>query len=189
MLAKKTKFILFILCTLCYSNCAKPAFNIADPKNIHVVQGNLGPELQALFSIHKAVFAITDSDITIKPDQNAINALRSYGHMLARRINLISENIANATTTKTSKHEPFTRKKLLLTPSGGTEIREDMTLQYKLVYDPTHPDSQKEGKRRGYVVYPNIDIVTEMNEMILNSTRLEEIKKLLQRIDPRTAIF
>lgn len=41
------------------------------------------------------------------------------------------------------------------------EIKEDMS-EGRLVYDPSHPDADE----NGYVRYPNVNVVTEMVEMI-----------------------
>jgi flagellar basal-body rod protein FlgC len=43
----------------------------------------------------------------------------------------------------------------------------------RLVYDPTHPDAIKSGDREGYVEMPNVDIVTEMVDMIAASRAYE----------------
>ena len=41
----------------------------------------------------------------------------------------------------------------------------DRTSSPKMVYDPTHPDANEDG----YVAYPNIDVITEMVNMITAS--------------------
>jgi flagellar basal-body rod protein FlgC len=41
------------------------------------------------------------------------------------------------------------------------EIKKDMS-EGRLVYDPSHPDADE----NGYVRYPNVNVVTEMVEMI-----------------------
>lgn len=100
------------------------------------------------------------------------------------RMDVISKNIANAQTTKTanggpyrrqvvtfgtnSKNIPFSRylneaakKNLKLKGVEATGIKEDQS-PFKEVYDPGHPDSNAEG----YVLMPNVDIITEMSNMI-----------------------
>ena len=37
------------------------------------------------------------------------------------------------------------------------------------MYDPTHPDAIKTGPRKGYVEFPNVNIVNEMVDMIAAS--------------------
>lgn len=103
------------------------------------------------------------------------------------RMDVISNNIANANTTRTEnggayhrryvvfasrdrKAEPF--ENVLNQALGSKDstighgvraiaIREDET-QGPLVYDPGHPDANADG----YVEKPNVDIVTEMVDMI-----------------------
>ena len=48
-----------------------------------------------------------------------------------------------------------------------------MDAKPKLVYDPTHPDAIKTGPRKGYVEFPNLNIVNEMVDMI-SATRSYE---------------
>ncbi len=49
-----------------------------------------------------------------------------------------------------------------------TEIREE-PIEPRLVYDPAHPDARDDG----YVVYPDINVVTEMVDMIAASRAYE----------------
>jgi len=53
------------------------------------------------------------------------------------------------------------------------EIQKDFKSENKLVYDPTHPDAIKSGPREGYVEMPNVDIVSEMVDMIAASRAYE----------------
>jgi flagellar basal-body rod protein FlgC len=46
------------------------------------------------------------------------------------------------------------------------EIQKDAATEPRYVYDPTHPDAVKSGPKEGYVEMPNVDIVTEMTDMI-----------------------
>jgi flagellar basal-body rod protein FlgC len=45
-------------------------------------------------------------------------------------------------------------------------IQKDYKDPPKLVWDPTHPDAIKSGPLKGYVEMPNVNIVTEMVDMI-----------------------
>ena len=107
------------------------------------------------------------------------------------RMDIIGENIANATTTHTEKGEPYRRKFVLfqekghqtsfsehlkssLRSAGGGGVRavsveEDSLTPFKLVYDPEHPDADE----KGYVSYPNVDMEREMVDMI-SATRAYE---------------
>jgi len=100
------------------------------------------------------------------------------------RMDIISENVANASTTRTEDGTPYRRKvvnfvqkgeqtefsKVLGRLSNGYSgqgvkvegIYEDHTSELKMVYDPAHPDADE----NGYVSYPNVNIVTEMTNLI-----------------------
>lgn len=106
------------------------------------------------------------------------------------RMDTISQNIANVNTTRTEDGTPYRRKVVVFeekasdTPfsqylnesskkvvGGGvrvTRVLEDKTA-FKKVYDPGHPDADEEG----YVEMPNVDILTEMVNMI-SATRSYE---------------
>ncbi len=100
------------------------------------------------------------------------------------RMDIISQNVANANTTRTSDGTPYRRKvvsfaeKETQTPfsrvldsardnySGKgvkvSTVAEDTWTDMKMVYDPSHPDADD----NGYVLYPNVNIVTEMTNVI-----------------------
>lgn len=100
------------------------------------------------------------------------------------RLDVISENITNINTTRTEAGGAYRRKIVTMeaiegqttfqaamaraqgrnasadSAAGGvrvTEITEDPS-DFKLVYDPTHPDANADG----YVEMPNVDLVKEM---------------------------
>ena len=99
------------------------------------------------------------------------------------RMDVISENVANVTTTRTEDGTPYTRKIVTfrekkVTPfskvlsntqaaylGNGVKVSkgsEDTDSEYVMKYDPSHPDADE----NGYVSYPNVNIITEMTNMI-----------------------
>ena len=127
------------------------------------------------------------------------------------RSDVIADNIANASTTRTAEGGPFRRSRVIMRPrvqspywrspflpegmDNGVglgvrvaEIQKDYQTENKLVYDPTHPDAIKTGPKAGYVEMPNVDIVTEMVDMIsasrayeANASVVEGTKSMFQR--------
>lgn len=113
------------------------------------------------------------------------------------RMDVISSNIANVDTTRgrlvNGEWEPYRRKSVTLQPLGGqfssflnvaignsnknqvgngvkvSSINEDRETPFKLVFDPTHPDSDE----NGYVNMPNVDPLREMVDLI-STTRSYE---------------
>lgn len=104
------------------------------------------------------------------------------------RMDLISENIANMNTTRTASGEPYRRRYTIVqereaTPFAQTldaasskyqfgkaavgrgvrvsSVEEDQN-PFNVTHDPTHPDADE----NGYVRMPNVDIVTEMVDMM-----------------------
>lgn len=124
------------------------------------------------------------------------------------RMDVISNNIANANTTRTDRggayhrkfvvFEPRTRepksfeqnlrRAIGMTKQAGEGVRavsimEDNT-QGPLVYDPGHPDANADG----YVEKPNVNIVQEMVDMITaqrayeaNSTAINAAKAMASK--------
>lgn len=112
------------------------------------------------------------------------------------RSDVISDNIANASTTRTQEggafkkstvvlrpvadsnpqwNSPFTPSMLDNGPGRGVKVLEISkdTSQGRLVYDPDHPDAIKSGPNAGYVEYPNVNIVNEMVDLISASRAYE----------------
>ena len=103
------------------------------------------------------------------------------------RMNLISSNLANVNSTRTAEGGPYKRKDAVFTatsPKGSfgaalgqakdarrveiTQIQEDQNPP-RLQYEPNHPDADASG----YVAYPNVNVVSEMADMITASRSYE----------------
>jgi flagellar basal-body rod protein FlgC len=103
------------------------------------------------------------------------------------RMDTISNNIANVNTTRTEEGGPYRRKMPVFASrlkeemgninnqkqktGGGVEISEirESSQQPKLRYKPNHPDADE----NGYVRMPNINIVSEMTDMMSASRAYE----------------
>ena len=113
------------------------------------------------------------------------------------KMDVISNNISNATTTRTTEGDgPYRRRRVVMQPinirarwkspvyphglrTGEGEgvrvvkVERDENTPLRLVYDPGHPDAIKVGPKKGYVEYPNVNPVTEMVDMISASRSYE----------------
>ena len=125
------------------------------------------------------------------------------------RMDIISENVANANTTRTQNGGVYRRKVVTFEAEGNnnqsfssvlgkstsdlsnyigdgvriTSIQEDPS-ELRKVYDPSHPDADDSG----YVYYPNVDIITEMTNLIdasrafeANATVIDATKGMMQQ--------
>ena len=122
------------------------------------------------------------------------------------RMDVIAENIANVSTTRTENGGPYRRKivtfqekqlnagipnfKNILKEStmaykgNGvkvSKVSEDTETDFIMGYDPSHPDADE----NGYVRYPNVNTVTEMTNLIdasrsyeANTTAFQAIKSM-----------
>ncbi len=98
------------------------------------------------------------------------------------RLNTISSNIANISTTRnergeleayTPRYVTFQTNAELATTGGGVGVQvasvEHADVQPNIKYEPGHPDADE----NGYVAYPNIDMTTEFVDA-LEATRAYE---------------
>jgi flagellar basal-body rod protein FlgC len=104
-----------------------------------------------------------------------------------RRMDLIANNIANAKTTRGVDGKPYQRKyaifKTILDEEGaslddpgynrekGVKVDRIVTDKspFLTVYDPSHPDADD----KGYVQYPNVNVIEEMVDLIAASRAYE----------------
>jgi len=125
---------------------------------------------------------------------DAIDASGSALSAERLRMDVTSENLANAQTTKGADGQPYRRKEVVLQQAGASGssfssvlasmqgaggaksvngvrvsgIVEDSSA-LKRLYDPGHPDADKDG----YVTMPNVNTVTEMTDLISSSRAYE----------------
>ena len=120
------------------------------------------------------------------------------------RMNVIAENLANASVTRTPEGGPYKPKEIIigskpLTTSFDTLLQSHQTYGVskvtvldvvnaadatRLEYDPNHPDADPQG----YVAYPNISVLQEMVDLIAasrlyeaNVTAINTAKDMAQR--------
>jgi flagellar basal-body rod protein FlgC len=100
------------------------------------------------------------------------------------RMNLISNNLANANATRTAEGGPYKRKDAVFATQKGAQAFSDKLAQAtkgavppqgvqvveivedqrppRMQFDPNHPDADSQG----YVAMPNVNVVEEMADMI-----------------------
>ena len=85
------------------------------------------------------------------------------------RSDVIANNIANASTTRTQEGGPFKRSRVILQAIG------EKSVQWRMPFCPEdlHPDAIQSGPNKGYVEYPNVNIVNEMVDLIAASRAYE----------------
>jgi flagellar basal-body rod protein FlgC len=111
-----------------------------------------------------------DTFAVFKVSASALEAQR-------KRMNVIASNMANVHSTRTEEGGPYRRKDVvfssyMLEPrniSGGqldgvkvVDVATDNS-PFKTVYDPSHPDADKNGN----VAMPNVNIIEEMVNMMM----------------------
>lgn len=105
------------------------------------------------------------------------------------RMDVISQNIANAEVTRTENGAPYRRKMVVLESiKGESSFRNELEKAAKVqaggvkvesviedrsplvpVYNPNHPDANEEG----YVMMPNVNTAQEMIDMLAASRAYE----------------
>lgn len=110
----------------------------------------------------------------------AVSGLRAE----SLRMNIIARNIANANTSRTESGQPYRRQYVVLSTEregmAGVSVEEvvaDMLNPFKRVYQPGHPDADKDG----YVLMPNVDLPVEMMHMMAASRAYQANAAVLKR--------
>jgi flagellar basal-body rod protein FlgC len=108
------------------------------------------------------------------------------------RMDVISSNLANSEATSTPEGGPYKRERVVFGPvlrdslsklsssadsiangamNGGVEVKRIVQDDEapRMVFDPTHPDANEDG----FVAYPNVDMITEMTDMLSASRSYE----------------
>ena len=106
------------------------------------------------------------------------------------RTDVIAQNVANINTTSTGDGTPYRRKIVTFQEKNITsfsdvlertrnafvgngvkvsKLTEDHETDFIMKYEPSHPDADE----NGYVSYPNVNIVTEMTNLIDSSRAYE----------------
>ncbi|EAX48671.1 flagellar basal-body rod protein FlgC [Thermosinus carboxydivorans Nor1] len=110
----------------------------------------------------------------------AIDAAASGMTAERLRMDVISNNIANANTTRTPEGGPYRRQMVIFQPRAGQNSFADLLsgkvenvgvrvvgivkdeAPFRQVFDPNHPDANA----AGYVAMPNVNIIAEMVDMM-----------------------
>lgn len=111
------------------------------------------------------------------------------------RMDTIANNIANAESTKTPEGGPYKRQSVSFKAVYNDTINKQVqpagvmvekvvreSEDFRMVYDPGHPDADKDG----YVKMPNVNIVEEMVDMVsatrayeANVTAMNSVKNMI----------
>lgn len=120
------------------------------------------------------------------------------------RMNILSSNLANAQSTRTEEGGPYKRKDVVFSAVGvdkpfesfmddlyQSELKKPQVIgihedkkEPRIVHDPSHPDADEQGNVR----MPNIQVMSEMVNMIAatrayeaNATALNEAKQMAMK--------
>lgn len=120
-----------------------------------------------------------------------LNSMNIVGSALTAerfRTDIILQNFASATVTRTATGEPYRRKQVVFQErpisfenvlsdeqrrlnQGGVRVTQivDSEKPFVPVYDPFHPDANEDG----YVMYPNVNTAEEMIDLMASSRAYE----------------
>ena len=107
------------------------------------------------------------------------------------RMDVTSDNLANADSTTGANGQPYQRQEVVLQAAGGQSFADVLgnaragvqvagivndPTPGRQVYDPSSPDANAQG----YVTMPNVNTVTEMTDLITESRSYEADTQALQ---------
>ena len=121
-----------------------------------------------------------------RPVRRLMGSLQTSAQGMALQqkfIEVISKNVANAETTRTPEGGPYRRE--VAVAAGTAEVETVLDAQPgRQVYDPGHPDADADG----FVSYPNVDLNTELVDMMVarrvheaNATVFQAAKAMLRK--------
>lgn len=120
------------------------------------------------------------TNTTSTPIDIAVSGLKAQ----STRLNVVANNIANASTTRTPGGEPYRRQDVSVTCAGKAlsgiktvQIVPDMGSGFKRVHQPGHPDADGDG----FVLMPNVDVPTEMMHMVVASRAYQANASVMKR--------
>ncbi|MCX6861081.1 MAG: flagellar basal body rod protein FlgC [Verrucomicrobia bacterium] len=112
---------------------------------------------------------------SIQSTRSALDAERT-------RVDIVSQNLANANVTRGADGQPYKRKQVVfesLVNNAGANANSGSTIRvtrvesdnrpFREVFKPDHPDADA----RGYVRYPNVNVHEEMVDLIASSRAFE----------------
>lgn len=96
-----------------------------------------------------------------------------------QRMNVIASNMANAHSTRTEEGGPYRRRDVVFSaePEQAGSALEGVKISNvvtdpsppRMIYDPGHPDADK----NGFVAMPNVSVIEEMVNMMMASRAYE----------------
>lgn len=135
---------------------------------------------------------------------NSINISTSALNAEKTRIDIISKNMANVNTSRSTGGMPYRRQMVVFQENNQNSFEKSLSKYknkidangvkiskiveddspFKLVYEPGHPDSDE----NGYLKMPNVDIIKEMVDLIsaqrsydANITAINSSKSMLMK--------
>jgi flagellar basal-body rod protein FlgC len=112
---------------------------------------------------------------SIQSTRSALDAERT-------RVDIVSQNLANANVTRAADGQPYKRKQVVFeslvnnagtSSDGGSTVRvsriESDKRPFREVFKPDHPDADG----RGFVRFPNVNVHEEMVDLIASSRAFE----------------
>lgn len=113
------------------------------------------------------------------PIDIAVSGLRAE----AMKMNVIANNIANASTTRTASGQPYRRQEVVLSTGNGLngvtikKVMDDTKSDFSRVFEPGNPDAAEDG----YVSMPNVQLPVELMNMVVANRSYQANAAVLKR--------
>jgi len=116
-------------------------------------------------------------------DEKTMALLARLYRQLGVQCDVCAENLANVHTTRTPEGGPYKRKECILDSACEMVIIPGASC-FKQVYDPKHPDANKDG----YVTVPNVDPRMERKRIADALSARRTIGEIIKKLDPRAVV-
>ena len=152
-------FLIFILVTI--SICIQQSHNKI--KKIYIPQNLDDGIISYIKNNQIADYKYPVLEISKKIPEEKLLQILSYYYL---KMQIIEININNKDTTKTLNGSPYKRQWVEIDSNGNISIKENEHEEFRLIYNPNHPDAIRENcPEKGYVRYPDICVNFELEEL------------------------
>lgn len=198
----KSQFILIlIICLVTFSGCYSVKTNdnfavIVAPIDLPVTPERDKNQFFPLYDYMSLYDFLKDNNFQVDtisndpliyriPDQEGLlEELARILKTIRKMIDVCNMNLANANTTRTNENKTYRRKIWVINKKFEMEKLVDVPGDLKQLYDPDHPDADKDG----YYYLPNVNEIEAKNQ-IMDLTRLHnDILKIIGKINKNCVI-
>ncbi|MFN8614244.1 MAG: hypothetical protein U0931_42325 [Vulcanimicrobiota bacterium] len=152
------------------------------PAMLQLVTGRPDDQVIEFLRNRGAHYQVTEHGFRLADDSVGFECLYTLMRHESFALDLCSENLANAKTSRTADGTPYRRKYAIFRTDGYSSMAEDQS-DFHWVYDPSNFNAQTEGIHAGYVAMPNVNVMQETMLRNQHRTRVANYARALRQLE------